>query len=56
MTTILTPTTTRKQLAALLKRTRKRKRRGVDVKSFSGTISLNEDPMVIQRRMRDEWK
>ena len=56
MTTILKPSTTRKQLTALLKRARKRKRKGVDVRSFSGTIALKEDPMVIQKRMRDEWK
>lgn len=56
MTTILKASTTRKQLTALLKRTRKRKRKGVDVKSFAGTITLEEDPLVIQKRMRDEWK
>lgn len=56
MTTILRSSTTRKELLALLKRKRKRPRKGVDVKSFSGTLTLKEDPLVIQKRMRDEWK
>lgn len=57
MTTIIKRTTTRKQLSLLAQRTRarKRKRKGVDVKSYSGTISLKEDPLTIQKRMRDEW-
>ncbi len=26
-----------------------------DMKKYAGTIKLKEDPMVIQKRMRDEW-
>jgi hypothetical protein len=27
----------------------------LDAKRFSGVIKLEEDPLVIQKRMRDEW-
>lgn len=26
-----------------------------DLKKYAGTIELKEDPLVIQKRMRDEW-
>lgn len=57
MTTIIKRTTTRKQLVALLKgKKRKRKAKGVDVKSFAGKLKLEGDPLEIQNRMRDGWK
>ncbi len=27
----------------------------LDMKKYAETIKLKEDPMVIQKRMRDEW-
>lgn len=29
--------------------------KGVDTKKFCGVIKLNEDSLVIQKKMRDEW-
>ena len=29
--------------------------RGVDTKKFCGVLKLREDPMAIQKRLRDEW-
>ena len=29
--------------------------RGVDTKIFCGVLKLKEDPLVIQKRLRDEW-
>lgn len=29
--------------------------KGVDTRKYCGVISLKEDPLVIQKRMRDEW-
>lgn len=49
----------KRQIAAALKKLkneRKRKRTLPDIRMFAGTITLKEDPLVIQRRMRDEWK
>ncbi|MBK9758673.1 MAG: hypothetical protein IPO90_01560 [Flavobacteriales bacterium] len=57
MTTIVKRSTTRKQLATLLKgRKRKRKSKGVDVKSFAGKLKLEGDPLTIQKQMRDGWR
>lgn len=30
--------------------------RGVDTKKFCGVIKLKEDPLAIQKKMRDEWE
>jgi len=30
--------------------------KGVDTKKYCGTVKLKEDPLVIQKRMRDEWE
>lgn len=30
--------------------------KGVDTKKFCGVIKLKEDPLDIQKKMRDEWK
>ena len=46
------------RIRALLKKLRPRKRKSdlPDIRKFAGTITLKEDPMVIQKRMRDEWR
>ena len=57
MTTVIKRTTTRKQLAALLKgKKHTLKKKGVDVKSFAGKLKLDGDPLAIQKQMRDGWK
>jgi len=30
--------------------------KGVDTKKFCGVIKLKEDPLAIQKKMRDEWQ
>lgn len=48
----------KRQITAALKKLkngRKRKRPLPDIRKFAGTITLKEDPMVIQKKMRDEW-
>jgi len=29
---------------------------GVNTKKYCGTIKLKEDPLAIQKKMRDEWR
>jgi hypothetical protein len=41
-----------KLLDELLKR---RKRKGVNVRKYCGTIKLKEDALTIQKKLRDEW-
>jgi hypothetical protein len=33
-----------------------REPKGVDTKKYCGTIKLKEDPLAIQKKMRDEWE
>jgi hypothetical protein len=30
--------------------------KGANTKKYGGTIKLKEDPLAIQKKMRDEWK
>jgi hypothetical protein len=30
--------------------------KGVDTKKYCGVIKLKEDPLLIQKKMRDEWQ
>lgn len=30
--------------------------KGVNTKKYCGTIKLHEDPLTIQKKMRDEWE
>lgn len=41
-----------KLLEELLKN---RKRKGVNVRKYCGTIKLKEDALSIQKKLRDEW-
>jgi hypothetical protein len=31
-------------------------RKGVDASKYCGVIKLKEDPLAIQKKMRDEWE
>ena len=49
--------TTKKNIRQLLDRLRKEdKSRGVDAKKYCGVLSLNMDPLEIQKALRNEWK
>jgi len=54
VTTIKKGTSREKILIALKKRPVKIK--SPDLKKYCGSISLNEDPMELQKRWRDEWE
>jgi hypothetical protein len=30
--------------------------KGVNTKKYGGTVKLREDPLAIQKKMRDEWE
>ncbi len=32
------------------------KTKGVDTRKYCGVIKLKEDPLAIQKRLRDEWE
>jgi hypothetical protein len=47
---------TRKEVISLFRRARRQKRKKVDWNKFAGTVKLKEDPLKIQKRLRDEWE
>lgn len=54
MVLVLKKGATKKEMEAIAKKLTVVK--GVDTKKYCGTIKLAEDPLVIQKRMRDEWE
>ena len=57
MVTVLKQGSTKKNIRLLLEQLNERKNiRGIDAYKYCGMIDLIEDPLVIQKRMRDEWE
>jgi len=54
MVLVLKKGATKKEMDLISEKLRVAK--GVDTKKYCGTIKLAEDPMVIQKKMRDEWE
>lgn len=54
MVTIIKGSSSKEELNKQLKKALKTK--GVDTKKYCGVLTLKEDPIEIQKRMRDEWK
>ena len=49
---------TKEEMQAIKRKLAKQSKRrgtGADLAKFVGIIKLNEDPLLIQKRMRDEW-
>lgn len=43
-------------IRSLLERLNKSKSKGIDSSRYTGTIQLKEDPLQIQKKLRDEWE
>ncbi|MCU7693809.1 hypothetical protein ACFSPU_05640 [Haoranjiania flava] len=57
MVLVIDKTTKREDIDKLLKaRISKQKKNGFDAAKFCGLIKLKEQPMDIQKKMRDEWQ
>lgn len=54
MVTVIKKGTDTKLIAKQLKRALETK--GVDTHKYCGVLQLKEDPLAIQKRMRDEWE
>ena len=55
MVTIIKKGTTREKIRLALKK-RSGKIKGPDLKKYCGSISLTEDPLVMQKLLRNEWE
>jgi len=43
-------------LSRLLARMSKKSGKGINVRKYSGILKLKEDPMKIQKELRNEWE
>ncbi len=44
------------KIRILLERLNKSTGKGIDSQKYSGTIRLKEDPLHVQKKLRDEWE
>lgn len=56
MVVVLKPDADKQEIERLRKRLEIKKPKGVDTRKFCGILELNEDPLIIQKKMRDEWE
>jgi hypothetical protein len=54
MVIVIEQGTTKEKLEKLLKRMKLKK--GVNTKKYCGVIKLKENPLHIQKQLRDEWR
>jgi hypothetical protein len=55
MVTVIKSGTSREKIRLALKK-RIVKTKGLDVKKYCGSITLQEDPLTLQKSWRDEWQ
>ena len=56
MVLVLKNGASKKEIAALRKKLNQLPGKGIDTKKYCGVLKLKEDPLVIQKKMRDEWE
>jgi hypothetical protein len=57
MVTVLKYGTDKKKIRLLLERLKNQKSRtGINAYKYCGTITLAEEPLLIQKELRDEWE
>ena len=57
MVLILKKGATQKEMQTIRKKLQKNSpKAGVDLSKYSGILKLKEDPLAIQKKLRDEWE
>jgi hypothetical protein len=57
MVTVLKYGTDKEKIKSLLERLKKQKgRKGINAYKYCGIITLVEEPLLIQKELRDEWE
>ena len=46
----------KKEIAAIRKKLGRFSVKGVDTRKYCGVVKFKEDPLAIQKKMRDEWE
>ena len=56
MVLVLKKGASEQEVQRIKKKLQKKSRKpGIDIKKYSGKIKLKEDPLTIQKKLRDEW-
>jgi hypothetical protein len=55
MVLVLKKGASKEEIDLLRKKMSSNQRDGVDTRKFCGVLKLKEDPMVIQKKLRNEW-
>lgn len=56
MVLVLKKDASKKEIDAIRKKINRLPNKGVDTKKYCGVIKLKEDPLEIQKKMRNEWE
>lgn len=56
MITLIKKGMRKKEIHSLLERHKKLNKKNIDLEKYCGIIELLEDPIEIQKKLRDEWK
>lgn len=56
MVTVIKSGANKQIIAKRLETLYKAPKKGFDAKKFCGILKLEEDPLTIQKRLRDEWE
>lgn len=57
MVTVIKKGTASQTIKSLLEQgARKKPRKKIDLEKYCGTITLTEDPLLLQKKWRDDWK
>jgi hypothetical protein len=57
MVTVIKKDTASQTIKSLLEQgARQKPRKKIDIEKYCGTIKLTEDPLLLQKKWRDDWK
>jgi hypothetical protein len=56
MVTVIKSGASKESIESSIKKLSNSNKKGFDANKFCGVVKLNEEPLDIQKRLRDEWK
>lgn len=56
MVTTIKSGSSKEEIKKALKQLREKSKKGFEASKFSGSLKLEEDALLIQKRLRDEWE
>ena len=56
MVTVIRKGMKEKEIRSLLASHNRKKKKSIDLKKYCGVIELKEDPLKLQKKLREEWE